>query len=167
MKSEQLKKRIVGEFSAEAEASYRSQCHGGRHPRRSNGRHQAGERADQDGRGDAAQPRLGGDHDGPALRADVHGRCRGAGHDADDAADGRDQDRLGEELCPWLVVAPRGRRRPISERRSRTEMIMMLATPTAPTISATTPSPRKRLLNAAATAARAVSTSDGWLTFAS
>ena len=46
-------------------------------------------------------------------------------------------------------------------------MIMMLATPTAPTISATTPSPRKRLSNAPAAAARAVSTSDGWLTFTS
>src|SRR5487761_1287778 len=29
----------------------------------------------------------------------------------------------------WPLVAPRARRRPISERRSRTEMIMMLATP--------------------------------------
>src|SRR5438132_5429359 len=67
----------------------------------------------------------------------------------------------------WAFVAPRARRRPISERRSRTEMIMMLATPTAPTISATTPSPRKRLLNAPAAAARAVRTSDGWLTAAS
>ena len=46
-------------------------------------------------------------------------------------------------------------------------MIMMLATPTAPTISATTPSPRKRLSNAPAAAARAVSASDGWLTFTS
>src|SRR5205807_10429876 len=44
----------------------------------------------------------------------------------------------------WPFVAPRARRRPISERRSRTEMIIMLATPTAPTISATTPRPRKR-----------------------
>jgi hypothetical protein len=46
-------------------------------------------------------------------------------------------------------------------------MIMMLATPTAPTISATTLSPRKRLSNAPAPAARAVSASDGWLTFTS
>src|SRR5687767_15511363 len=61
----------------------------------------------------------------------------------------------------WPFVAPRARRRPISERRSSTEMIMMLATPTAPTISATTPSPRKRLSNAPAAAARAVSASDG------
>jgi DNA-binding NarL/FixJ family response regulator len=67
----------------------------------------------------------------------------------------------------WPFVAPRARRRPISERRSSTEMIMMLATPTAPTISATTPSPRKRLSNAPAAAARAVSTSDGWLSFTS
>src|SRR4029079_4525644 len=67
----------------------------------------------------------------------------------------------------WLFVAPRARRRPISERRSSTEMIMMFATPTAPTISATTPSPRKRLSNAPAAAARAVSTSEGWLYFTS
>jgi hypothetical protein len=33
----------------------------------------------------------------------------------------------------WPFVAPRARRSPISERRSRTEMIMMLATPTDPT----------------------------------
>src|SRR3989337_1725892 len=62
----------------------------------------------------------------------------------------------------WLLVAPRARRRPISDRRSRTEMTMMLATPTAPTINATTPRPRKRLSNAPAAAARAVGTSDGW-----
>lgn len=41
---------------------------------------------------------------------------------------------------------------------------MMLATPTAPTSSATTPSPRNRLSNAPSAAARAVSASDGWLT---
>ena len=69
--------------------SCRSQCHGGRHPRRSNGRHQAGERADQDGRGDAARPRLDGDHDGPALRAGVDGRRHDPGQHADDAADER------------------------------------------------------------------------------
>src|SRR5580704_10706248 len=48
----------------------------------------------------------------------------------------------------WPLVAPRARRRPISERRSRTEMIMMLATPTAPTRRATAPRPRKRPLRA-------------------
>src|SRR5258706_8564592 len=84
--------------------SYRSQCHGRRHPRRSNGRHQAGERANQDGRGDAARPRLEGDHDGPALRAGVHGRCRGPGQHADDAADNGEQDRLTEELRPDLAL---------------------------------------------------------------
>ena len=74
--------------------SCRSQCHGGRHPGRSDGRHQAGERADQDGRGDAARPGLDGDHDGPALRAGVDGRCHGPGQHADDAADDGEQDRL-------------------------------------------------------------------------
>src|ERR1700758_4070830 len=48
----------------------------------------------------------------------------------------------------WPLVAPRARRRPISERRSRTEMTMMLATPIAPTSSATAPRPRNRTLNA-------------------
>jgi D-specific alpha-keto acid dehydrogenase len=47
--------------------SYRSQCHSRRHPRRSNGRYQASERANQDRRGDAARPRLNGNHDGPVL----------------------------------------------------------------------------------------------------
>ena len=32
----------------------------------------------------------------------------------------------------WPLVAPRARRSPISERRSRTGMIMMLASPIAP-----------------------------------
>jgi hypothetical protein len=47
--------------------SCRSQCHGRRHPRCSNGRQQASERANQDDGGDAARPRLDRDHDGPAL----------------------------------------------------------------------------------------------------
>jgi hypothetical protein len=38
--------------------SYRSQWLGERHTRRSNGRQQASERTDQDGRADAARPRL-------------------------------------------------------------------------------------------------------------
>jgi hypothetical protein len=92
----------------------------------------------------------------------------GTGEDADEAADESKEYRLTEELGPDLtLVAPSARRRPISERRSRTEMIMVLATPTAPTIRATTPSPRKRLLNAPAAAARAVNTSEGRLTAAS
>jgi hypothetical protein len=45
---------------------------------------------------------------------------------AHDAADDGEQDRLSEELRPDLAfVAPRARRRPISERRSSTEMIMV------------------------------------------
>jgi DNA-binding XRE family transcriptional regulator len=44
----------------------------------------------------------------------------------------------------WLLVAPRARRSPISERRSSTEMIMMLATPTAPTSSPGRQPDRKR-----------------------
>src|ERR1700751_2788458 len=64
----------------------------------------------------------------------------------------------------WLLVAPRARRRPISERRSRTEMIMMLATPTAPTRSATAPSPRKSPLRALLASAWATRAAEGWLT---
>src|SRR5262249_48233370 len=68
-------------------------------------------------------------------------------------------------ICP--LVAPKERRRPISERRSRTPMSMMLATPTAPTTSETAPRPRKRLLSAPWGSARAVRAADGWLTFTS
>ena len=49
-------------------------------------------------------------------------------------------------ICPR--VAPSDRRRPISCRRSSTEITMVLATPTPPTSSATAPSPRNRPLNA-------------------
>src|SRR5450755_2190695 len=67
----------------------------------------------------------------------------------------------------WLLVAPRARRRPISERRSRTEMIMMLATPTAPTRRATAPRPRNRPLRALLASAWATRASEGWLTLTS
>ena len=48
--------------------------------------------------------RLGGDHDGPVLRAGVDGRRRDPGQHADDAADEGEQDRLGEELGPDLAL---------------------------------------------------------------
>ena len=67
-------------------------------------RQQAGDRAYEDGRGDAARPRLDGDHDGPALRAGVHGRRRGPGEHAGDAADDGEQDRLGEEPGSDLTI---------------------------------------------------------------
>jgi hypothetical protein len=54
--------------------------------------------------GDAARPRLGGDHYGPALRAGVHGCCRGPGQHADDAAGDGQQDRLAEELGAYLAL---------------------------------------------------------------
>ena len=62
------------------------------------------------------------------------------------------------------LVAPSARRSPISERRSRTPMIMMFATPTAPTRRATAPRPRKRPLSALLASAWATSADDGWLT---
>ena len=46
-------------------------------------------------------------------------------------------------------------------------MTMMFATPTAPTSSATAPSPRNRPLNAPCASARAVSVAEGWLTLTS
>src|SRR4051794_10988766 len=64
----------------------------------------------------------------------------------------------------WPLVAPSARRRPISERRSSTEMTMMLATPTPATSNATAPSPRNRSVSAPLAWARATSASDGWLT---
>ena len=65
----------------------------------------------------------------------------------------------------WPLVAPRARRSPISLRRSRTEMTMMLATPTAPTRSATAPRPRNRPLRAPWASAWATRAAEGWLTF--
>ncbi len=56
------------------------------------------------------------------------------------------------------------RRSPISERRSSTEMIMMLATPTAPTRSDTAPRPRNRLFKAALASTSAVRAWEGWET---
>ena len=61
----------------------------------------------------------------------------------------------------WPRVAPSARRSPISLRRSSTEMTMMLATPIAPTSSATAPSPRNRVLNAPLASAWATSAEDG------
>jgi hypothetical protein len=62
----------------------------------------------------------------PALRACVHGRCRGPGQHADDAAMTASRiDSVRNCVRIWPFVAPRARRRPISERRSSTEMIMV------------------------------------------
>ena len=61
-------------------------------------------------------------------------------------------------------VAPSARRKPISPRRSRTEITMMLAMPTPPTRMATAPRPRNNPENAARAAARAARMLDGRLT---
>jgi hypothetical protein len=84
--------------------SYRSKCDRRRHSRRPDSRQQARERADENGRGDAAQPRLDRDHDGPTLGTGVHGGGRCPGHHADHAADDGEQDRLTEELRPDLAL---------------------------------------------------------------
>ena len=61
----------------------------------------------------------------------------------------------------WRRVAPRARRRPISERRSRTEMTMTLAIPTLPTRRATAPRPSSSPLYAPLAATSAFRMSDG------
>jgi hypothetical protein len=58
---------------------------------------------------------------------------------ADAAADDGEQDRLGEELRRDLGLWHRGAGGRSPSGVPATEMIMMLSTPTAPTISATTP----------------------------
>ena len=67
----------------------------------------------------------------------------------------------------WVRVAPSARRSPISERRSSTDMSMMLATPTPATNRATAASPRNSEVKAPAAAARAASASDGRVTVTS
>ena len=64
----------------------------------------------------------------------------------------------------WPLVAPSARRRPISLRRSSTEMTMMLATPMVPTSSEMAPSPRNSEFSALCALARATRASDGRLT---
>src|SRR6266542_5796143 len=63
----------------------------------------------------------------------------------------------------WRRAAPSARRRPISDRRSRTEITMTLAMPTPPTSSATAPSPRNRVVSDSLAAARACNASEGRL----
>ena len=91
-----------------------------------------------------------GDGDGPALDHGVDRGGQGADRHPDGAAQDGQQHRLGEELGADVApVAPSARRSPISDRRSSTEITMMFATPTAPTSSATAPSPRKRAVERA------------------
>ena len=117
----------------------------------------AGDRADQDRGADAAAPGERGDDGRPVLGVRVDRGGERARADAGGAAEQGEEDRLGEELGADLArVAPSARRRPISERRSRTLMIMMFATPIAPTSRATAPRPRKRPLNAPLASASAV-----------
>ena len=47
----------------------------------------------------------------------------------------------------WLRLAPSERRKPISLRRSSTEMIIVLATPMPPTSRAMDPTPASRVVN--------------------
>ena len=61
----------------------------------------------------------------------------------------------------WPRVAPSDRRRPISARRSSTEITIVFATPTPPTSRATAPTPSSRPVNASSAACCASSASDG------
>jgi hypothetical protein len=67
----------------------------------------------------------------------------------------------------WPRVAPSERLRPISARRSSTEMTIVLATPMPPTSNATAPRPSSRAVNVWSVACRAASASDGFDTFTS
>jgi hypothetical protein len=62
------------------------------------------------------------------------------------------------------LLAPSARRKPISARRSSTEITMMLPMPTPPTSTATAPRPRNRPVKAVRAAARAARMLDGRLT---
>src|SRR5262249_34841826 len=64
----------------------------------SDGRVQAGQRADDQGGRDGAAYGPGGHHGGPALQAGVPGGDRGAEQHAGAAAEGGQQHRFGEEL---------------------------------------------------------------------
>src|SRR5882757_6661494 len=61
----------------------------------------------------------------------------------------------------WPRVAPRERRRPISGRRSSTEITIVLATPTPPTSRATPPRPSRSALRVALADRWAASASEG------
>ena len=128
---------------------------------------QAGEGGDRDREHEAAPQGLRRDQRGPVPGARHGFRDRGAGQQAGAAAEGAEDDGLGEELGGDVrLAAPRARRRPISARRSRTAMTMTLAMPMPPTSSATAPRPRNSAVDALATASRAVSAAEGWLTAA-
>src|SRR6266540_2965119 len=61
----------------------------------------------------------------------------------------------------WPRVAPSERRRPISERRSSTEITMVLATPTPPTSNARAPSPSSSAVSVVSMACLAARASEG------
>src|SRR5260370_1448882 len=129
------------------------------------GGQQPGQGADDDGGGQPSGPGFGRDDEELAVALGVDGGGGGADGDSRRAAGQGRQDRLGQELDADLAAGGAQRRRsPISERRSRTEMTMMLATPIAPTSGATAPSPRNRVSRAPAASARAVSAAEGWET---
>jgi hypothetical protein len=74
-----------------------------------------------------------------------------------------DSTRNCSPTCPR--VAPSARRRPISPRRSSTEITMMLPMPIPPTSTATAPRPRNSPVRAVRAAARAARMLDGRLTW--
>ena len=87
----------------------------------------------------------------PDARDD--GGDRRARGQAGGAASGAEDEGLGEELGGDMPA-----------RRSSTAITMTLAIPMPPTSSATAPRPRNSVVDAAATASRAVSAAEGWLT---
>jgi hypothetical protein len=78
--------------------------------------------------------------DRPGLGEGVPGGDQDSEQHAADAAQRGQQQRLGQELGADLpLVVPSDRRRPISARRSSTEITIVFATPTPPASRATPP----------------------------
>ena len=86
----------------------------------------------------------GRDDHRPAAAGGVDGGDRRPEDDPGQAAGQGQQQRLGQELAAHVALCrAEARRRPISGRRSSTEITMTLAIPTPPTSRATAPSPSR------------------------
>ena len=143
--------RQLSHLRSRALGSHTPQRFGRRQACRPKRRPEPGDRADDDRRADPAAPGERRDDDRPVLASRRRSPSRSTPSTMPTAPP-RSASRIASERnCVRMLpfVAPSARRSPISLRRSRTEMTMMFATPTAPTSSATAPRPRKRPFSAA------------------
>ena len=137
-----------------------------RQPRGARRRVEAGQGAQDQRQRDAAADRDHGHDQRPALRGGVAAGRRCAERDprrSRRAARAAPTRRGTARRC-GPRARPSARRRPISERRSSTEMTITLAMPTPPTSSATAPRPRNTAVSVLWASARACSASEGRLT---